>query len=135
MPMSMRVRKLAMMLLVLVLPWQAVTAASMPASLHHHASIAIEADAATPHDGHAHPAYHQHADHNGSTLAQDDESGSADTAHGTSTDISCAAALVADATLAVAAAGRHELTIPFATHRLPSPAPDLLERPPRNALD
>src|SRR6266702_4766677 len=117
--MSTYVRKLAVVLLLLVLPWQAV--ASMPTALHHHEATAVDADAASPHHAAAH-----HAGPTGATLAHDHVSGSTGTAQGTCTDICCAAALVADATLPIAAAGHHGLTIPFATHRLPSRAPDLL---------
>ena len=125
--MSTYVRKLAVMLLVVVLPWQAV--ASMPTALHHHEATVVEADAASAHHAGAH-----HDGRTGANSAHDHESGSTGTAQGTCTDICCAAALVADATLPIAAADHHGLTIPFATHRLPSRAPDLLERPPRNSL-
>jgi hypothetical protein len=132
--MSVCIRKLAVMLLVLVLPWQALAAVATPAAPHHHDATAAAASAATAHDADTHHAGHQHHEHTGATLAQDQGSGSTDTAHGTCTDVCCSPALISDGALSVATAIDHGSIIPSATHRLPSRAPDSLERPPRNSL-
>jgi hypothetical protein len=129
--MLMRVRRLAVVLLVLVLPWQAP--AAMPTALHHHDATPDDAGAASVHRVHAN-AGHQHHNHAGAAAVQDHESGSTDTTHGICTNACYSPVLAVDAALALAAADDHGLMIPFAMHRLPSRAPDSLERPPRNSL-
>jgi hypothetical protein len=132
--MSARIRNLAVMLLVLVLPWQPLAAGAMPTAFHHHGAIAVDASAATPHDANTHYTGHQHHEHDGATLSQDQGPGSNDTAHDTCTDACCSPALAADSALPLVAVEHRGSAIPFATHRLPSRAPDSLERPPRNLL-
>ena len=95
-PMSVRIRKLAVMLLVLVLPWQALAVTAMPTVLHHHYATAVDA---SPHHADAHLAGHQHHGYAAANLAQDHGSGSTDTAHGTCTDVCCSPALVSDGAL------------------------------------
>lgn len=122
------------MLLVLVLPWQALAAAAMPTALHHHDATPDHAGAASVHRVHANPAGHQHHNHAWAAAVQDHESGSTDTTHGTCTEVCYSPVLAVDGALALAAADDHGLMIPFAMYRLPSRAPDSLERPPRNSL-
>jgi hypothetical protein len=122
------------MLLVLVLPWQALAAVAMPTASHHHDATAVNPTAATTRDANTHHAGHQHHEHAGATLAQDQGSGSTDTAHGACTDVCCSPALAAPDRSPLAPTDGHAWVIPFATHRLPSRAPDSLDRPPRSFL-
>jgi len=132
--MFMRVRKPAIVLLLLVLPWQVLAAVAMPGAAHHHEVTALEAGAASLHHAHAHHAGHQHHQHAASNSAQHQESGSTNASHSTCTDVCCSPALAASCDLPLAATDQHGLMIPVATHRLPWRAPDSLERPPRNSL-
>ena len=131
--MSMRIRKFAVILLILVLPWQALAAVAVPSGLHHHHAMTVDASAATAHDADSHHAGHHQHEHAGAMLSQDQGSGSTDT-HDTCTDVCCSPALATDGEVTLAAADHRGLVIPFATHRLPSRAPDSIERPPRNSL-
>jgi hypothetical protein len=130
--MSMRVRHFAVMLLVLVLPWQALTVVAMPTGLHYHDATAVNAEPL--HHAHAHHAGYQHREHDGSTSPHNQEPGSTDTSQGTCTEDCCSEVLVADGPVSLGIADHQGLIIPFATHRLPSRTPDSLERPPRNSL-
>jgi len=136
--MSVRIRKLAVMLLVLVLPWQALTAVAMPA-VHNHGAAAIgllaktDANVASAQHVDARHAGHEHQENGGVAAVQGHDSGSTSAAHGTCTDVCCSPALAADGALPLPTADHHGLMIPFATHRLPSRAPDCLERPPCNS--
>jgi hypothetical protein len=127
------------MLLVLVLPWQALTAVAMPA-VHSHGAAAIgllskiDANAASVLHADTRHAGHEHHENGGVAAVQDRDSGSTSVAYGTCTDVCCSPALVAHGALPLATADHHGLMIPFATQRLPSPAPDSLERPPRSFL-
>ena len=130
----MLIRELAVMLLVLVLPWQALAAVAMPTAAHYHDATAVAVSVAAPHDADTRHAGHQHREHGGVTLAQDQESGSTEAAHGTCTNVCHSPALAADTASSLAIADHRGLLIPFATHPLPSRAPDSLERPPRSSL-
>jgi hypothetical protein len=136
--MLVRIRKLAAMLLVLVLPWQALAAVAMPA-VHNHGAAAIgllaktDANAASAQHVNARHAGPEHHENGGVAAVQGHDSGSTSAAHGTCTDVCCSPALAADGA-PLATADHHRLMIPFATHRLPSHAPDSLERPPRSFL-
>ena len=132
--MFMRVRKLAAVLLLLVLPWQALAAVAVPGAAHHHDATALDAGAASLHRTHAHDAGHPHHQHAASNSAQRQGSGSTDTSHAACTDVCCSPALAATCDLPLAATDQHGLMIPVAAHRLPWRAPDSLERPPRNSL-
>ena len=132
--MSVFVRNLAVMLLVLVLPWQPLAAVAMPTAFHHHGALTVAGGVAISHDADTHHAGHQHDQHAGVTLSQDQGSGSTDTTLGTCTDVCCSPALAADSALPFVAVEHGGSAIPFATHRLPSRSPDSLERPPRNSL-
>lgn len=137
-PMSVRIRTLAVMLLVLVLPWQALAAGAMPA-VHNHGAAAIgllaktDANAASAQHVDARHAGHEHHEDGGVAAVQGHDSGSTSAAHGTCTDVCCSPALAANGALPLTA-NHHGLMIPLATHRLPSRAPDSLERPPRSFL-
>jgi hypothetical protein len=132
-------RKLAVMLLVLVLPWQALGAVAMPA-VHNHGDAAIgllaktDVNAASAAHVDARHAGHDHHENGGVAVVQGHDSGSTSAAYDTCTEVCCSPALAMDGALPLAAADHHGLMIPFATHCLPSRAPDSLERPPRNSL-
>ena len=123
------------MLLLLVLPWQALGAVQMPA-VHTHGAATIgllaktDANAASASHVDAHHAGHDHHEHGGVAALQ----GSTSAAYGTCTEVCCSPTLAADGALPLATADHHGLMIPFAMYRLPSRAPDSLERPPRNSL-
>jgi hypothetical protein len=130
-PMLMQARKLVVMLLVLLLPWQSFAALAVsPASHHHDAATEIGhlASVAATHHGHEHYAANQHHDHAG---APSDPDGSA--ASASCTDVCCSPALVTIDPVFAATIG-HSWVIPFAMHRPPSRAPDRLERPPCSFL-
>lgn len=136
--MSVRIRKLAVMLLVLVLPWQALPAFAKP-GVHYHGTAAIgplaktDANAASAHHVNAGHAGHDHHENGGVAAVQGHDSGSTSAAHGTCTEVCCSPALAADGAMPLATDHRG-LMIPFATPRLPSPTPDSLERPPSSFL-
>jgi hypothetical protein len=136
--MSVRIRKLAVTLLVLVLPWQALPAFAKPA-VHYHGTAAIgllaqtDANVASAQHVDTRHAGHERHENGGVDAVKAHDSGSTSTAHGTCTEVCCSPVLAADGALPLAA-DHHGLMIPFATHRLPSPAPDSLERPPSSFL-
>ena len=138
-PMSVRIRNLAVMLLVLVPPWQVLPAVAMPA-VHNHGVAAIrllaktDANAASAHHVDARHAGHAHHENGGVEAVQGHDSGSTSTAHGACTDVCCSPALAANGALPLTTADHHGLMTPLATHRLPSRAPDSLDRPPRSFL-
>ncbi|MEP6609547.1 MAG: hypothetical protein ABJA83_12820 [Burkholderiaceae bacterium] len=127
------------MLLVLVLPWQAVQAVAKPA-VHYHGAAAIgllaktDAEAVSALHVDVRHAAHEHQENGGVAVVQSDDSGPASAAHDTCTDVCCCPALAADGALPLATTNHHGLMTPFATHRLPSHPPGSLERPPRSFL-
>jgi hypothetical protein len=132
-------RKLAVMLLVLVLPWQALGAVAMPA-VHNHGDAAIgllaktDANAASAAHVDARHAGHDHHENGDVAAVQGNDSGSTHAAYGACTEVCCSPALATDGALLLAPVDDHGLLIPSATYRLPSRPPDSLERPPRNSL-
>jgi hypothetical protein len=133
--MLVRARNLAIMLLLLVLPWQALGAVQMPA-VHDHGAATIGllaktgANAASASHVDARHAGHDHHENGGVAAVQ----GSTSAAYDTCTEVCCSPTLAVDGALALAAADDQGLMIPFAMHRLPSRAPGSLERPPCNSL-
>jgi len=133
--MLVRARNLAIMLLLLVLPWQALGAVQMPA-VHDHGAATIGllaktgANAASASHVDARHAGHDHHENDGVAAVQ----GSTSAAYDTCTEVCCSPTLAADGALPLATADHHGLMFPFAMHRLPSHALDSLERPPRSFL-
>ena len=128
----MQARKVVVTLLVVLLPWQSFAALAISPASHHHdaAEVGHPASAAATHHLHEHHVADQHHDVTGASPDPDDGS----TAESIPcTDICCSPAL-ATIDPAFTATNGHSWVIPFAMHRLPSRAPDRLERPPRSLL-
>jgi hypothetical protein len=138
--MSTRVRKLALILLILVLPWQSFAAVELPTAVHDHNAAVLglltklHGGASGAQHEHRHHSAHQDHDQDGLTSIHDHDTGSGDSTHSTCTDVCCSPALAAPATSPLAAADNHGWAIPFAAHPLSSRPLDCLEHPPRNFL-
>lgn len=131
-PMWLRVRKLAVMLLALVVPWAALAAAAMQTAHHHDDATAVDARAAGPHDARVHHAGTWHLKNDGAAAAQARDPAT-DAERDTCTDAGCFVALAAPDPVRLVAANGRGWMIPFATWPLLSCASDCLERPPRNS--
>ena len=130
-----RVRKLAIALLLFVLPWQPL-ATGMPIAIQDD-SINLLDNAERGSDkshydkaGHSH---HQQYSHAVATLA-DNESAPSNATQSECPDACCFPALVADGPSLRAAIHDHGLVIPFAALPLRWRAPDAIEHPPRSLL-
>ena len=136
----MRVRQLALMLLILVLPWQSLAAVELPTAVHDHSAAVlgllakIGGDAGAAQHAHRHHAAHQDHDQEGPITVQEHDPGSTDVTHSTCTNVCCSPALAASEAAPLAAANDHGWVIPCATAPLPSRPADRLERPPRSCL-
>jgi hypothetical protein len=130
--MLMRARKVVVTLLVLLLPWQSFAALAIsPAShIHDAAEIGQMAGAAGTHHTHERHVVDRHPANVDASSDHDDGSPGGSTA---CTDVCCSPALVTIDSVFAASRG-HCSVIPLAMHRLPSRAPDRLERPPRSFL-
>lgn len=136
--MSLRMRELALILLILVLPWQSVAAVEGTTAVYDHNAALwlpaeIDGDAAGAQHAHRHHAAQQHHDNDGPMTAQSHDTDSTGATHGTCTDVCCYPALAAPVTW-LSAADNHGWAIPFAEHPLASRPLDCLEPPPRNLL-
>ena len=132
--MSRRVRHLAVMLLLLVLPLQALAAAMMTgASTAHHSVIAAlsgHGDAVKSHSG----TGHHHSGLAGLLPHQHGNGGHESVACSGCADCCCPISLVAANTVNVPAFDGGEAAVPFVPPAVPDLLPHRLERPPRNLL-
>jgi hypothetical protein len=132
--MLMRARNLVVMLLVLMLPWQSFAALAVSTAAHHHDGAAGGHAASidgTAHHAHDSRAADQNHDHAGISSDPGDGSTAIDA---TCADVCCSPALATYDPMLFATMNHHGWVIPFAMHRLPSPALDPLERPPSSFL-
>jgi hypothetical protein len=137
--MSVRIRKLALMLLILVLPWQSLAAFELPTAVHdRHAAVLgltkVSGDAVSAEHVHRHHAADQDHDNDGRVTVQNDDTDSSDTAHTACTDVCCSPALAAPAALSPSDLANHGWAIAFAAPPLASRPLDCLEHPPRSSL-
>jgi hypothetical protein len=128
-----RIRKLAVALLLFVLPWQPL-ATGMPVAIDHLIDMRDDARGTdkSHHDGAGHRNYLQHA--HGVTMLADGGNAPSDAIQSGCSDACCFPALAGVSGLPFAAFLHHGLVIPFPASTLRWRAPDSIDHPPRRLL-